>query len=811
MTARRFLRRWNARVLRREWRQFLVIFGLMLAGVTLSVAGSLAAFNLVEPAQSSFGNGQFEVSTGGDTAVMDATLTKDGHAFGRIDSATLTVTGSNQRVDVRVVDPMNAVTGPLIAVVEGRLPVAKTEVAVTDRAVLDGGEVGAVLVIDGSEVTVVGVVENPTRLSDEFVLASSPEQFGDAEISTRFLVDADPADVQFPGLGSVNRSTAGGPSVQTTATILMNVVSAFGMLEIGLLVSAGFGVIARRRMQQFGLIAAVGATPRQLRSAATGVGLLLGATAAVAGAFAGLLIAWALLPRLEVAVGHRIAFAIPWWAVVVNIVVAVAVAGLAARWPGRSLSREPVVHLLAARRPTEASVGRPAIVGVVVAALGGVALAAGFAKLNVLFAVLGVLLAPIGLLLMAPLLVRVLARAAGSMPLATRLAGRSVGRNNRRSASVVAALALALAIPVAVVVVTSSIDARRVDEGPNLAANWFVAWQPGADDSSTRIPAELDADVLAAATNRIAEAAPELELVPIEVAVLRDSWTERWDFSSIGPREAVEPLLAAHNGSESCLTCDTYGFGATDANGNEITWIVDEAWIATPQMVTALGLDLELLKAAPVALAERDELRIVGTSGVLPGEPFVAPNWPNNARVPELLIAEQVADQDHLERRTVGVLAAASGPIDDSTRDLIRKTVGPDLVLEFHQEPAPRSGLRAATLAIGLVFGVGIAVAAVSLFAVELADDLRVLTSVGAPPRTTRRLSASVALIVAVAGAALALLIGYVALIPLVTAKEVDFPFVVPWRALLALLVVFPALSASAGWLMGTRETATTT
>ena len=48
--------------------------------------------------------------------------------------------------------------------------------------------------------------------------------------------------------------------MRTAVTLIVNVVSAFGMLEIGLLVGAGFAVIARRRMQQFGLLAAAGVT-----------------------------------------------------------------------------------------------------------------------------------------------------------------------------------------------------------------------------------------------------------------------------------------------------------------------------------------------------------------------------------------------------------------------------------------------------------------------------------------------------------------------------------------------------------------------
>ena len=800
MSARSFLRRWNLRVLRREWRQHAVIFVLMLVGVAVSVAGVLAAYNLVEPPESDFGNGQYAASTDDDPAAMAVALDAGGHAYGTVESATVTVTGTTQRVAIRAVDATNPVTAPLVTLLEGRLPGGPDEVAITDRVVVDIS-VGDEVTLGGGAATVVGMVENPTDLDDEFVLAPVLATFGAVETDTQFLIDADPSAVDYAGVRSVSVSTTGGPPLRTGVTLVVNVVSAFGLLEVGLLVGAGFAVISRRRMQQFGLLAAAGATPKQLRAAATGVGFLLGLFAAAAGAVIGIAVAWLLLPRMEAAVGHRIDFAVPWWAIVINVGVAIAVASLAARWPSRTLATEPVAHLLSAQRPRQASVGRPAIVGVVLAAIGGAALAAGFAQLNMLYAVLGVLLAPIGFLLIAPLLVRLLSRATTPMALAPRLAGRSVGRHNRRSAAVVAALALALAIPIGLVVVTSSIDARRADEGPNLADNWLVAWQPGTHGGSKQIPAALDHDRVTGTVDRIAEALPDLNLVPIETALLRDGPREVWEFDDIGSQQSVVPLLAGRRGSNECLTCDTYGFGETDENGDEVVWIADSSWIATPELTDALGTDAPI----GVAVAETDEYRPLSIGGPIEGDVDVSATWPRNASVPPLLVSEATADDDRFERTTIGVLAVADAPIDEATRELLLGLVGPDLAVEFPEPPPQQSGLRAAAITVGLALGVGIALAAVSLFTVELGDDLQVLHTVGAPPRTTRRLAAAVAAIVAVAGAVLALLIGYVALIPLLTAKEVDFPLVVPWRSLVAILVVFPVVAAAAGWLGGQR------
>ena len=44
MSGRRFVWRWSGRVIRREWREHLVIAVLIALGVAVSVGGSLAAF-----------------------------------------------------------------------------------------------------------------------------------------------------------------------------------------------------------------------------------------------------------------------------------------------------------------------------------------------------------------------------------------------------------------------------------------------------------------------------------------------------------------------------------------------------------------------------------------------------------------------------------------------------------------------------------------------------------------------------------------------------------------------------------------------
>ena len=59
---------------------------------------------------------------------------------------------------------------PLIDLVDGRYPAKADEVALTDRAFADVPATGSTIELDGVTVTVVGTVENPMTLTDEFVL-----------------------------------------------------------------------------------------------------------------------------------------------------------------------------------------------------------------------------------------------------------------------------------------------------------------------------------------------------------------------------------------------------------------------------------------------------------------------------------------------------------------------------------------------------------------------------------------------------------------------------------------------------------------
>ena len=94
--------------------------------------------------------------------------------FGAIDvigHRSVSVPGSIETVDYRTQDPQGPFGAPMLDLRDGRFPLAADEIAVTDGvAETFALHIGAVFALDGVDRTVVGLVENPSRLDDEFAL-----------------------------------------------------------------------------------------------------------------------------------------------------------------------------------------------------------------------------------------------------------------------------------------------------------------------------------------------------------------------------------------------------------------------------------------------------------------------------------------------------------------------------------------------------------------------------------------------------------------------------------------------------------------
>jgi putative ABC transport system permease protein len=255
----------------------------------------------------------------------------------------------------------------LLALDSGRYPSGPGQVAVTAGLAslynLHAGSTWHVPAGSGAEAgrsfTVTGIVEDPSNLLDEFALVAPGQLTGPGQLTSSgrvriFLGESlDSAAASAAGnvipASAVVSSPSPEDSVFSPATIVL-IVSALGLVFIGLVATASFTVMAQRRQRALGMLASLGATEADVRFVLIADGLLAGLVgAALGGAVA--LGGWLwYYPHLATATAHSVdPFNLPWTAVVIGLLLAVATSVAAAVWPGRAVSKVPVVAAISRR------------------------------------------------------------------------------------------------------------------------------------------------------------------------------------------------------------------------------------------------------------------------------------------------------------------------------------------------------------------------------------------------------------------------------------------------------------------------------
>ncbi|MGH3081960.1 MAG: ABC transporter permease, partial [Gaiellaceae bacterium] len=270
VAARRAVVRWAWRLFRREWRQQILVIALLIVAVAAAVTSVTIAHNSGPLDYAEFGsaNALLELDAT-DPRKLEASLAAVQERFGTTDvigHRSLLVPGGVDRVEYRDQDPR----GPYarLALRRGSYPEGPSQVAVTDGvATLLGAEIGKTLALDGRRRTVVGIVENPLELSDEFALVA-PSSAGAPDTVT-VLVDADDVTVMAFVKAQDDRSAPVGSRIrghyEPAPELAMFSVATVFLLLASLVATAGFAVIAQRRLRQLGMLAAIGATEKHLR------------------------------------------------------------------------------------------------------------------------------------------------------------------------------------------------------------------------------------------------------------------------------------------------------------------------------------------------------------------------------------------------------------------------------------------------------------------------------------------------------------------------------------------------------------------
>ncbi|HEX3959743.1 MAG TPA: FtsX-like permease family protein, partial [Trebonia sp.] len=495
--ARRAVIRWAIRLLRREWRQQLLIFALITVAVAATFLASAVATTTPASAAGTLGTAQDAATFSGTSSKIAAGIAALRKRFGQtdvIENQQVPVPGSVATFDLRSQDPHGPFGQPLLGLVSGSYPTTASQVAVSSGVAADFSlRVGGRWTTGGITRTVTGIVENPQSLLDEFALVipgqvTSPDQvtvlFDARGTSTDAISALLPHGSTVSDAQSVANQNAINPETISLAAAIL------GMLLIALVSVGGFSVLAQRRLRSIGMLAAQGGTERHIRLVVSANGVATGVAGAVAGFVIGL-VAWLLYrPMAQSSAHHEIGtFQLPWTVIIVSMVLALLATYFAASRPARQISRVPVVAALSGRPPAPKLTGRLAPpAGIVLLVISFLLLGAAGATPaggrtgggqgnQLLELAVGLIALCVAIVMLASTLLGVVAWLGRRSPISVRLALRDLSRYRSRSGPALAAIAIATLIAVIVCVESAGRFANVLDyAGPNLTSNQLVVY-----------------------------------------------------------------------------------------------------------------------------------------------------------------------------------------------------------------------------------------------------------------------------------------------------------------------------------------------
>jgi putative ABC transport system permease protein len=797
--ARRAVLRWAWRLFRREWRQQLLVLALLTVAVGATVLGAAVATNAPSsPNAAMFGTADHLVTLPGTDPHLAADLAAIGQRFGTIEviENQRLATGTTRDVQLRAQDPAGPYGRPMLALVSGRYPTGPGEVAMTSElASLYNLHVGDVWHQDATDRRVVGLVENPNNLLDEFALVA-PGQVG-APTRVTILFDANPVQVAaFAFPAGATPQTPAPPSLGLRPEFVVLVSAIFGLIFIGLVATAGFTVLAQRRLRSLGMLSAVGATDRDVRLVMIANGAVVGIAAALAGAVVGLAAWFGYAPRLQVSAGHRVdPWHLPWWVMGTGMVLAAGTAVVAAARPARAVARIPVVAALSGQPAPPKAARRLAVPGIVLLVTGPglLALSGGWGSRNELQALIGLGATILGLLFVAPACLSVLALASRYAPVAVRLALRDLARYRARSGSALAAISFAVLLAVFISILATARYADPVDYfGPNLPSNQLILYPHGADPGGP-------------------DAGPQAQPRPEDMRAQAGAIA-----TEVGSTDILE--LDSTAGPEVLLV--RYGNGGFRSAGGQL-------YLATPELLAHYGITPDQVDPNADILTSRTGLaqvpgmalltlnRSAPPAGCTAGTCVMSPRiqtlhqLPTDISAPNLLITEHALRQLNLGsgRAPAGWLIRTARPLTpvqiNTARQLALAAGG---TIESRSQNPSLDELRNWATAAGILIALGVLAMTVGLIRGEAARDLRTLTATGASRRIRRTLTGATAGGLGLLGAVLGTVVAYVAAISYYRGSLSTTVSHVPVVDLIAVLVGLPFAATLGGWLLAGRE-----
>ncbi|MCU1491408.1 MAG: hypothetical protein JWM85_2813 [Acidimicrobiaceae bacterium] len=814
--ARRAVVRWAWRLFRREWRQQFLILALITVAVAATIVGSTVATNSPPPKNSGFGTAQDSMSFPTYNAHTASVIASLEHRFGRvelIENETLSIPGSINTFQLRAQEPRGPFGGPMLSLVSGRYPANADQVGVTSGvAAAFHLSVGDKWRVAGVERRVVGIVENPQSLLDEFAFVV-PGQVKNPTGGVTALFDTPGVSLSsFKGVhiqtpASVAQSNKFNPETISLAALVL------GMLLIALVSIGGFTVLAQRRMRSIGMLEATGATDRHVRLVVCANGTAVGVVGAIFGFILGLVLWFAYRASLEQSSHHLIGLlALPWVVVAAAMVLAIVAAYFAASRPARAITKVPIIQALSGRPAPPRQIHRSALPGIVFLVLaflllgysGGTNHGGGSGGAPELL--LGLVLLIPGMILLAPFFLSLAARLGRRAPIATRIALRDLARYRARSGSALAAISLGVLVAVIVMLAASSRYSNVLDyAGPNLSANQL--------NLSTALPPKGQTIVKTNSKGQLVQI-PNPQVETATVAQLTAA-SEKIAKGLGAQLITLESPNVTINGTQ----------GGRNWSGN--------IYVATPQLLKAFRISQSAINPNADVLTSRPGLSGVSglrfdyggnqfaDSGTGSGGPSGSIDpviqeigaLPSGTSAPNTVITEHAMREFHISASTTDWLVKGTQPFTAaqiSNAELTASTT--QLSVESkNSEPTSSAVINAATL-FGVLIALAVLGMSVGLVRSETASDLRTLAATGASSCTRRALTAVTAGALGFLGALLGVVGGYVGMIGWLRSNSLNGGISalgnIPVGDLLFMLIAMPAFAAATGWLFAGSEPA---
>jgi putative ABC transport system permease protein len=786
MAARRAVIRWAWRLLRREWRQQFLVLALITVAVAATIVGSAAAINTPPPANSGFGTAGDAATLTGTGPRLAAQIAALAHRFGRVDvieNQGEQVPGSVSTYQLRAQNPGGPFAGPMLSLISGHYPSGADQVAITPGVAADFSlKLGAVWRAGGVARQVVGIVENPQNLLDEFALVRPGQVRSPDQVTVLF--DA-------PGVnpGSI------GPDVSTPASVashskinpdtLSFTVLTIGMILITLMAVAGFTVLAQRRLRSLGMLASVGATGQNVSLVVRANGVAAGAAGALAGTVTGLLLWFAYRPHLEQSAHHLIGvLALPWAVVAAAIVLALAVTYWAASRPARAIARLSVMAAFSGRPAPPKPVHRSALPGIVLLVIAFVLLGysggTGSGRLPELLGGIAALIPAV--ILLAPFCLAGLGRMAWWTPVAVRIALRDLARYRARSGSALAAVSIGVMIAVIIAVFAQARFSDIWDPaGPNLAPNQAVIWPGPPNPSASMLKA------MAKSANRVGAALGARSVVALEA-------TSAGLQNSSGTKSLGESIYVA-----TPQLLHALGAGASEiAPGADVL-------TSLPGLAGASGLELDWCENASCSKSGVMKNPVIQGLGTLPA----------GIHGPNTLITERAVRALGLSSSvsTNAWFAQSAEPLTAAgIHNAQAVAVAGNVSIETRNDEPTSAEVTGWATGFGIVLALCILAMSVGLIRSETAGDLRTLAAAGASSYARRTITAATAGALGLVGAILGTLAGYIGVIGWLRANSghggLSSLADVPVADLLTIVLGLPLIAAAIGWLLAGRQPA---